>query len=118
MSQHHRFTNAFYEVKFGLHSDTGIHGACPIDMLLQFGLISSGSGLFLCTSWEAQTRPKLRRPYHGIQWCTPVGVTCPRQVLKGITGGCWTMKLTIDLVLKKVLLKKSVLCSYYLGLFW
>jgi hypothetical protein len=33
MSQHHRFTNAFYEVKFGLHSDTGIHGACPIDML-------------------------------------------------------------------------------------
>jgi hypothetical protein len=32
MSQH-AFQNAFYACRFGLHNDTGIHGACPMDML-------------------------------------------------------------------------------------
>ena len=32
MSQH-CFANAFHKILFGLHNNTGIHGACPIDML-------------------------------------------------------------------------------------
>lgn len=43
MSQH-PFHNAFHKLRFGLHNKTGIHGACPIDMLHTIYL-----GLFMRT---------------------------------------------------------------------
>ena len=61
MSQHN-FPNAFHKIRFGLHNDTGIHGACPIDMLHTIFLgifMRVRDGFFSQTGESSQTTADL-----------------------------------------------------------